>query len=83
MLTKAMAAEWGEHGIQANAIGPGYMLTDMNEALTSNPDFDAWVKAEHPPVVGESLKNLQVQPFTLALLLQTMLMGKSFMLTVA
>lgn len=48
MLTKAMAAEWGEHGIQANAIGPGYMLTDMNEALISNPDFDAWVKARTP-----------------------------------
>ena len=48
MLTKAMAAEWGEHGIQANAIGPGYMLTDMNEALTSNPEFDAWVKGRTP-----------------------------------
>ncbi|SOC28480.1 SDR family oxidoreductase [Thalassospira xiamenensis] len=48
MLTKAMAAEWGEHGLQANAIGPGYMLTDMNEALTSNPEFDAWVKARTP-----------------------------------
>jgi gluconate 5-dehydrogenase len=48
MLTKAMAAEWGELGIQANAIGPGYMVTDMNEALISNPDFDAWVKARTP-----------------------------------
>ena len=48
MLTRAMAAEWGEHGIQANAIGPGYMLTDMNEALISNPDFDAWVRARTP-----------------------------------
>ena len=48
MLTKAMAAEWGEHGIQANAIGPGYMLTDMNEALISNPQFDAWVKGRTP-----------------------------------
>ena len=48
MLTKAMAAEWGEHGLQANAIGPGYMLTDMNAALTSNPEFDAWVKALTP-----------------------------------
>ncbi|TWD48994.1 gluconate 5-dehydrogenase [Agrobacterium vitis] len=48
MLTKAMAAEWGEHGIQANAIGPGYMITDMNEALISNPQFDAWVKARTP-----------------------------------
>ncbi|WP_422371592.1 SDR family oxidoreductase [Hoeflea sp.] len=48
MLTKAMAAEWAEHGIQANAIGPGYMITDMNEALIANPDFDAWVKARTP-----------------------------------
>ncbi len=48
MLTKAMAAEWGELGIQANAIGPGYMVTDMNEALINNPEFDAWVKARTP-----------------------------------
>ncbi|RUM06121.1 hypothetical protein EFR84_13695 [Rhizobium chutanense] len=27
----ASAAEWGELGIQANAIGPGYMLTDMQD----------------------------------------------------
>jgi len=48
MLTKAMAAEWGALGIQTNAIGPGYMVTDMNEALISNPDFDAWVKGRVP-----------------------------------
>lgn len=48
MLTKAMTAEWAEKGIQANAIGPGYMITDMNEALLANPEFDAWVKARTP-----------------------------------
>jgi len=48
MLTKAMAAEWAEHGIQTNAIGPGYMITDMNEALIANPGFDAWVKGRTP-----------------------------------
>jgi gluconate 5-dehydrogenase len=48
MLTKAMAAEWGELGIQANAIGPGYMITDMNEALINNPKFDEWVKSRTP-----------------------------------
>ena len=48
MLTRGMAAEWGEHGIQANAIGPGYMITDMNQALIDNPAFDAWVKARTP-----------------------------------
>lgn len=48
MLTRAMAAEWAASGIQANAIGPGYMLTDMNRALIDNPDFDAWVKGRTP-----------------------------------
>lgn len=48
MLTRAMTAEWAEHGIQANAIGPGYMLTDMNQALVDNPAFDAWVKGRTP-----------------------------------
>lgn len=48
MLTRAMAAEWAEHGVQANAIGPGYMVTDMNQALIDNPAFDAWVKGRAP-----------------------------------
>jgi gluconate 5-dehydrogenase len=48
MLSKAMAAEWAQFGIQANSIGPGYILTDMNEALVNNPTFDAWVKASNP-----------------------------------
>jgi gluconate 5-dehydrogenase len=48
MLTRAMTAEWAVHNIQANAIGPGYMLTDMNQALIDNPNFDAWVKGRTP-----------------------------------
>lgn len=48
MLSRAMAAEWGRHDIQANSIGPGYILTDMNEALVKNAEFDAWVKASNP-----------------------------------
>ncbi|KQP45480.1 SDR family oxidoreductase [Pseudorhodoferax sp. Leaf274] len=48
MLTRAMTAEWAAHNIQANAIGPGYMLTDMNQALIDNPTFDAWVKGRTP-----------------------------------
>ncbi len=48
MLTQAMAAEWAQFGLQANAIGPGYMITDMNEALIANKDFDGWVKGRTP-----------------------------------
>ncbi len=47
-LSKAMATEWAQHNIQANSIGPGYILTDMNEALVNNPSFDAWVKSSNP-----------------------------------
>jgi gluconate 5-dehydrogenase len=48
MLTQSMTAEWAVHNVQANAIGPGYMLTDMNQALIDNPSFDAWVKGRTP-----------------------------------
>ena len=48
LLTRSMAAEWAEHNIQANAIGPGYMLTEMNKAIIENPAFDAWVKGRTP-----------------------------------
>ncbi|MET0210228.1 MAG: SDR family oxidoreductase [Variovorax sp.] len=48
LLTQAMAAEWAPHNIQANAIGPGFMTTDMNQALMDNPTFDAWVKGRTP-----------------------------------
>jgi gluconate 5-dehydrogenase len=48
MLTQAMTAEWAGSGIQANAIGPGYMLTDMNQALVDDPAFNAWVIGRTP-----------------------------------
>jgi gluconate 5-dehydrogenase len=48
MLTRAMTAEWAAHGVQANAIGPGYMLTDMNQALVDDPAFNAWVIGRTP-----------------------------------
>jgi gluconate 5-dehydrogenase len=48
MLTKAMAAEWGPHGVQASAIAPGCMRTEMNQALMDTPSFDAWVRVRAP-----------------------------------
>ena len=48
MLTRSMAAEWAADGIQANAIGPGYMVTEMTEPLVADEKFDAWVKSRTP-----------------------------------
>jgi len=48
MLTRAMAAEWTKFNIQTNAIGPGYIATEMNQALVSDNKFDAWVKGRTP-----------------------------------
>ena len=48
MLSRAMAAEWACHNIQANSIGPGYILTEMNTALVNDAKFDAWVKNSNP-----------------------------------
>ncbi|WP_175837549.1 SDR family oxidoreductase [Burkholderia anthina] len=48
MLTRAMSAEWASSNIQANAIGPGYILTDMNQPLVENAAFDAWVRSSNP-----------------------------------
>lgn len=31
-----MANEWAKHGINVNAIAPGYIKTDLNEALQND-----------------------------------------------
>ena len=36
-LTKLMANEWAKHGINANAIAPGYFATDNTQALQDDP----------------------------------------------
>ncbi len=36
-LTMLMANEWAKHGIQVNAIAPGYMATDNTAALRADP----------------------------------------------
>jgi 2-deoxy-D-gluconate 3-dehydrogenase len=36
-VTKALANEWAQHGININAIAPGYMATDNTKALREDP----------------------------------------------
>lgn len=48
MLTKGMCADWAGSGLQVNAIGPGYIVTELTQALHDDPTFDAWVRGRTP-----------------------------------
>jgi 2-deoxy-D-gluconate 3-dehydrogenase len=36
-LTRALANEWARHGVNVNAIAPGYISTEMTASLRSDP----------------------------------------------
>lgn len=47
-LTRCLAADLGPKGITVNSIAPGYILTEMNTALSDDPVFDRRVKEGTP-----------------------------------
>lgn len=47
-LTKGMATDWARHGLQCNAIAPGYFETPLNAALMADPDFTTWLERRTP-----------------------------------
>jgi gluconate 5-dehydrogenase len=47
-LTKGMATDWARHGLQCNAIAPGYFDTPLNKALVDDPEFSAWLAKRTP-----------------------------------
>lgn len=47
-LTKGMSTDWARHGLQVNAIAPGYFKTPLNQALVDNPEFSAWLEKRTP-----------------------------------
>ncbi|MGL4284919.1 MAG: SDR family oxidoreductase [Phreatobacter sp.] len=47
-LTRGMCADWAKHGLQVNAIAPGYFKTPLNQALVDNPEFSAWLEKRTP-----------------------------------
>lgn len=47
-LVKALAIDWAPWGIRVNAIGPGYIRTDLTRPLHENAEFSAWVVRRTP-----------------------------------
>jgi gluconate 5-dehydrogenase len=47
-LTKGMATDWARHGLQCNAIAPGYFDTPLNAALVADGEFCAWLEKRTP-----------------------------------
>jgi len=47
-LTKTLAVEWAQYGINVNAIGPGYIATDLTAPLQADAEFSRWVLSKTP-----------------------------------
>jgi len=47
-LTRGMATDWARHGLQINAIAPGYFRTELTQALVDNPEFTQWLTQRTP-----------------------------------
>lgn len=45
-MTKAMAMEWGPHGIRVNTICPTFILTPLTQPTFDNPERRAWIEAK-------------------------------------
>ncbi|MBB5720841.1 gluconate 5-dehydrogenase [Loktanella ponticola] len=47
-LTKGMATDWAQYGLNCNALAPGYFDTPLNAALVADPEFSTWLAKRTP-----------------------------------
>jgi gluconate 5-dehydrogenase len=47
-LTRGMCADWAKHGLQVNALAPGYFKTPLNQALVDSAEFSGWLEKRTP-----------------------------------
>jgi 2-deoxy-D-gluconate 3-dehydrogenase len=48
LLTKSLSNQWASEGVNVNAIAPGYIATDMNEALLEDKTRSASILERIP-----------------------------------
>ena len=48
MVTRSLAVEWAKYHINVNAIGPGFITTDLTAKLQADDDFNKWVLSRTP-----------------------------------
>ena len=53
-LTRMAALEWGVHGVTANSLCPGYILTEMGAATRTQEDIDTWASYSPLGRLGQS-----------------------------
>lgn len=58
-LTMGMATDWARHGLNCNAIAPGYFDTPLNAALVADPAFTDWLCRRTPAGRWGQLPELQ------------------------
>jgi NAD(P)-dependent dehydrogenase (short-subunit alcohol dehydrogenase family) len=47
-MTRVLAVEWGPYNIAVNAVAPGYINTEMNKWITTNPRIQSYITDRIP-----------------------------------
>ena len=63
-LTKSLANEWAQYGINVNAIAPGYVDTAITVPIKNNPDRNSSILARIPAGRWGSPNDVMGRPFS-------------------